>query len=136
MSSITIRSIVLACVFGGALFGMFLHAVLLRHHLSATQKILRLCMGPVGLTPTLVLALLPDWVTTMLQRWNWRNCPPKSVCPTTALRCTALAYAHNSTPPCANSQTVEKFCQLFGELFRCELWDNLAPTSCATTTAM
>ena len=34
MSSTIISLIVFACVFGGALLGIFLHAVLPQHHLS------------------------------------------------------------------------------------------------------
>jgi hypothetical protein len=38
MSSITISLIVLACVFGGALCGIFLHASLPQHHLANESK--------------------------------------------------------------------------------------------------
>ena len=38
MNSVVIRLIVFACVFGGALFGMFLRGVLPEHHLSADSK--------------------------------------------------------------------------------------------------
>jgi hypothetical protein len=38
MGSIGISSIVFACVFGGALLGMFIRALLPQHHLSAEQK--------------------------------------------------------------------------------------------------
>ena len=49
MSSITIGLIVLACVFGGALLGIFLHAVLPQHHLSSeTKDIVKLGVGLVG----------------------------------------------------------------------------------------
>ena len=59
MSSITISFIVLACVFGGALFGIFLHAVLPQHHLSnETKDIVKLGMGLVGTMAALVLGLL------------------------------------------------------------------------------
>ena len=59
MSSITISLIVLACVFGGAVLGMFLHAVLPQHHLSAESKdIVKLGMGLVGTMAALVLGLL------------------------------------------------------------------------------
>ena len=59
MSSTTISLIVLACVFGGALLGIFLHAVLPQHHLSAeTKDIVKLGMGLVGTMAALVLGLL------------------------------------------------------------------------------
>ena len=59
MSSITISLIVLACVFGGALLGIFLHAVLPQHHLSnETKDIVKLGMGLVGTMAALVLGLL------------------------------------------------------------------------------
>ena len=49
MSSITISLIMFACVFGGTLFGILLHAVLPPHHLSADSKdIVKLGMGLVG----------------------------------------------------------------------------------------
>ena len=38
MSSLTISLIVFACVFGGALLGIFLHAVLPQHHLSCGDQ--------------------------------------------------------------------------------------------------
>ena len=59
MSSITISLIVLACVFGGALLGLLLHAVLPQHHLSSeTKDIVKLGMGLVGTMSALVLGLL------------------------------------------------------------------------------
>ena len=59
MISITIGLIVLACVFGGALLGIFLHAVLPQHHLnSETKDIVKLGMGLVGTMAALVLGLL------------------------------------------------------------------------------
>jgi hypothetical protein len=59
MSSVTISLIVLACVFGGALLGIFLHAVLPQHHLSSeTKDIVKLGMGLVGTMAALVLGLL------------------------------------------------------------------------------
>lgn len=59
MSSITISLIVLACVFGGALLGILLHAVLPQHHLSSeTKDIVKLGMGLVGTMAALVLGLL------------------------------------------------------------------------------
>ena len=59
MTSITISLIVLACVFGGALVGLLLHAVLPQHHLNAdTKDIVKLGMGLVGTMAALVLGLL------------------------------------------------------------------------------
>jgi hypothetical protein len=59
MSSTTISLIVFACVFGGALLGIFLHAVLPQHHLSNESKdIVKLGMGLVGTMAALVLGLL------------------------------------------------------------------------------
>jgi len=59
MSSTTISLIVFACVFGGALLGIFLHASLPQHHLSNESKdIVKLGMGLVGTMAALVLGLL------------------------------------------------------------------------------
>src|SRR4030095_6662186 len=59
MSSITISLIVFACIFGGALLGILLHAVLPQHHLSNESKdIVKLGMGLVGTMAALVLGLL------------------------------------------------------------------------------
>ena len=59
MSSITVSLIVFACVFGGALLGILLHAVLPQHHLSSeTKDIVKLGMGLVGTMAALVLGLL------------------------------------------------------------------------------
>jgi len=59
MSATTISLIVFACVFGGALLGIFLHASLPQHHLSNESKdIVKLGMGLVGTMAALVLGLL------------------------------------------------------------------------------
>jgi hypothetical protein len=59
MSSVTISLIVFACVFGGSLLGIYLHAVLPQHHLSAdTRDVVKLGMGLVGTMAALVLGLL------------------------------------------------------------------------------
>jgi hypothetical protein len=59
MSSITLSLIVFACVFGGSLLGILLHAVLPQHHLSSeTKDIVKLGMGLVGTMAALVLGLL------------------------------------------------------------------------------
>ena len=59
MSATTISLIVLACDFGGALFGIFLHAILPQNHRSGESKdIVKLGMGLVGTMAALVLGLL------------------------------------------------------------------------------
>jgi hypothetical protein len=59
MSSITICSIVFACVFGGALFGMFLGRLLPQPHLSADSKnAVTVAMALVATMTALVLSLL------------------------------------------------------------------------------
>jgi len=59
MSSIAISTIVFACVFGGALFGMFLRAILPQHHLTSDSKdVVKLGMGIVATLSALVLGLL------------------------------------------------------------------------------
>jgi hypothetical protein len=59
MSPLTVGLIVFACVFGGALLGIFLHSSLPEHHLSADSKdIVKLGMGLVATMAALVLGLL------------------------------------------------------------------------------
>jgi hypothetical protein len=59
MSPITVSLIVFACIFGGALLGIFLHTSLPQHHLAADSKdIVKLGMGLVGTMAALVLGLL------------------------------------------------------------------------------
>jgi hypothetical protein len=59
VSSIAISCIVFACVFGGALLGMFLRAFLPEHHLSVESKdIVKMGMGLVATMTALVLGLL------------------------------------------------------------------------------
>src|SRR5438128_12619092 len=59
MSSMAISWIVFGCVFGGAIVGMFLRAVLPDHHLSAESKdVVKLGMGLIATMAALVLALL------------------------------------------------------------------------------
>jgi hypothetical protein len=58
-SSATAASIVFACVFGGALFGMFLRSVLPENHLSqSSQDVVIRAMGLIGTMAALVLGLL------------------------------------------------------------------------------
>jgi len=59
MNSIAIRLIVFACVFGAALLGLFLRAILPEQHLSADSKdTVRLGIGVVATMAALVLGLL------------------------------------------------------------------------------
>jgi hypothetical protein len=59
MNSISVSLIVFGCVFGGSLFGMFLHSALPQNHLGADSKdIVKLGMGLVGTMSALVLGLL------------------------------------------------------------------------------
>jgi fluoride ion exporter CrcB/FEX len=59
MSSIAISSIVFVLVFGGALLGILLRAVLPEHHLSADSKdLVKLGMALVSTMAALVLGLL------------------------------------------------------------------------------
>ncbi len=59
MSSITISLIVFACVFGGALVGIFIHSLLPSEHIDSESKdAIRLGMGLVATTAALVLGLL------------------------------------------------------------------------------
>ena len=59
MSSIAVSTVVFACVFGGALFGMFLRAVLPQQHLNSDSKdVVKLGMGIVATLAALVLGLL------------------------------------------------------------------------------
>jgi len=59
MSSISISSIVFACVFGGAILGMSIRAVLPQQHLNADSKdVVKLGMGIVATLSALVLSLL------------------------------------------------------------------------------
>jgi len=59
MSTTATASIVFACVFGGALLGMFLRSVLPEHHLSSESKdVAKVAFGLVGTMAALVLGLL------------------------------------------------------------------------------
>ena len=59
MGSFAISLIVLACVFGGALFGMFLPRLLPREHLSpASTDLLKMGMGFIGTMAAMVLGLM------------------------------------------------------------------------------
>ncbi len=59
MSPIEIALIVFACVFGGALFGMFLRGFTPEHHLSRdSQDVIKLGMGLIATMAALVLGLV------------------------------------------------------------------------------
>ena len=61
MSAIGIGLIVLVCVFGGSILGMFLHTILPEQHLSADSKdVIKLGMGLIATMSALVLALLTN----------------------------------------------------------------------------
>jgi hypothetical protein len=59
VNPVSIGCIVLSCVFGGALIGMFLHRILPEHHLSTESKdVIKLGMALTSTMSALVLALL------------------------------------------------------------------------------
>jgi len=59
MSALAIGGIVFACVFGNALFGMFLGSVLPKHHLSAESKdVIKVTMATIATLAALVVGLL------------------------------------------------------------------------------
>lgn len=59
MGPIAIASIVFACVFGGALLGMFLRTVLPEHYLREDSKdVVNVVTGPIATLSALVLGLL------------------------------------------------------------------------------
>ena len=59
MSSLTIALIVLACVFGGSLLGLYLRVVLPEHHLSeGSMGVVKLSAGVIATMSALVLGLL------------------------------------------------------------------------------
>jgi hypothetical protein len=59
MNTLTIAAIVFACVFGGALFGMFLASVLPERHLKSEVKdVIKVAMAMIATLAALVLGLL------------------------------------------------------------------------------
>src|SRR5271169_2541612 len=59
MSALVIGGIVFACVFGGALFGMFLRTVLPKDHLSPDARdVIKVAMAMIATLAALVLGLL------------------------------------------------------------------------------
>jgi hypothetical protein len=59
MNPINVSIFVFACVFGSAMFGMFIRRLLPTHHINAESKdVIRIAMGMVATTVALVLGLL------------------------------------------------------------------------------
>ena len=59
MNSMTMGLMVFACVFGGALFGLYLSTKVAAHHLSADSKdAMKMALGVIGTLAALVLGLL------------------------------------------------------------------------------
>src|SRR5260370_38686348 len=59
MSSLVVGSIVFACAFGGALFGIFLRSALPEHHLTAESKdTVKIGIGLIATMTALVLGFL------------------------------------------------------------------------------
>jgi hypothetical protein len=59
MNTFTIAAIVFACVFAGALFGMFLRAVLPERHLNSDARdVIKVAMAMIATLAALVLGLL------------------------------------------------------------------------------
>jgi hypothetical protein len=59
MSSAAIGGIVFACVFAGALLGMFLHTALPKHHMSAdTKDVVKVAIAVIATISALVVSLL------------------------------------------------------------------------------
>lgn len=71
MSPITLALIVFMCVFGSALFGMFLRPLLPEHHLSADSKeVTRIVTGLMATLAALVLGLLVASAKTSFDTFN------------------------------------------------------------------
>ena len=71
MSPLTLALIVLLCVFGSALFGMFLRPLLPEHHLSADSKeVTRIVTGLMATLAALVLELLVASGKTSFDTFN------------------------------------------------------------------
>ena len=59
MSALTVGGVVFVCVFGGALLGMLLNAVLPKHHLSSESKdVIKIAMAMIATLAALVVGLL------------------------------------------------------------------------------
>jgi hypothetical protein len=59
VNPIEVSAIIFCCVFGGALFGVWLRTVLPQHHLNAdTKELMKLAVGLIGTMSALLLGLL------------------------------------------------------------------------------
>src|ERR1700679_523741 len=89
MNSLELGAIVFACVFGGALFGMFLHTVLPEEHLQPNSTdVLKLATGLVATMAGLVLGML---VSSGLTFFNLQKTELLQVCAKVVLIDTLLA---------------------------------------------
>src|SRR5271154_330953 len=73
-----IGSIVFACIFGGAMIGMFLRDVLPEQHLNAeTKDVVKLAMGLIGTMTALLLGLLVASTKASYdaRKASWFKCP-------------------------------------------------------------
>ena len=71
MSAVTISVVVFACVFGGALLGIFVHSLLPDEQISSEAKdVVRQVMGPVAMMVSLVLGLLVSSAKTFYDTQN------------------------------------------------------------------
>jgi len=71
MSAVAIAAIVFACVFGSAVFGLFLRALLPEHHLSSESKdVVKLAMGLIATMAALVLGLLTASARSYFEEQN------------------------------------------------------------------
>ena len=80
MNTLATSAIALICVFGGALLGFWLRAVLPEDHLSPTSRdLVKLGMGTIATMTALVLGLLVARQRTPMTRRaaNSLSCPPK-----------------------------------------------------------
>src|SRR5262245_20381913 len=82
MSNLAVSLLVLACVFGGALLGIFLRRALPQHHLSAESKsAVNLAIGLVATLAALVLGLVVSAAASSFfaQRDEWNQVCAKIV---------------------------------------------------------
>ncbi len=89
MNSLEFGAIVFGCVFGGAVFGMFLHTVLPEQHLqSNSTEVLKLATGLVATMAGLVLGML---ISSGLTFFNLQKTELLQVCTDVVLIDTLLA---------------------------------------------
>jgi hypothetical protein len=97
MNSVEFGAIVFGCVFGGALFGMFLHTVLPEEHLqSNSTDVLKLATGLVATMAGLVLGML---ISSGLTFFNLQKTELLQVCAKVVLIDTLLADYGEDTRP-------------------------------------